>query len=362
MSTSKASIAKTWTRQFRAAVKADMREVLSSGTTRCDAYDWFTADVHRSLEDYCLRGSSLGYVFMLAVVRGLIPGETWTRAIRVATALELLTKGTLIADDLIDEDRERWGAPTFHVEYQAYAAARRWRRSERVGNAVALLAQALLTSMAHLVLYEADISDGVARRIGRLVAEGQSRLDLSQLVDLRFEQVMPTVEECRAMAAYRAATYVSYCFAVGAAFAGADAVTEDALARVGSHLGFAHDIRADLLDTLGPQSLGRALGRDVRMHKKPLFLCAALANADEDQAQRLRAVLSAAEPPLAYVRKVAGRLGLPMAMAELRTHVGAARDLLGATPLSGDGEAFMMEMFDRASALPSLAGDAESQR
>src|SRR5689334_7115193 len=110
-----------WIDECRAAIRGEIVRAFSATAAPFDSYDPLAADLHQTLRDVALRSSGLGAVFLLVVVRSA--QRDWERAAPVAATLDLLAAATLVADDVIDEDDMRWGAPTVHARYREIARA-----------------------------------------------------------------------------------------------------------------------------------------------------------------------------------------------------------------------------------------------
>ena len=184
-------------------------------------------------------------------------GGERVNALPAAAAVELLHIYSLIHDDLpcMDDDDERRGRPTVHVEF---------------GESTALLAGDALQAQAFAVLAAAqapaDVVLGASRDLGR--AAGSMQLVGGQVDDLAFAPGGAD-EEARVESVHqrKSAALIAACVTMGARFGGAEEAWLDRLDKFGTELGIAFQIADDLLDADpnaeegdGPCSLVRVLG------------------------------------------------------------------------------------------------------
>jgi geranylgeranyl pyrophosphate synthase len=348
----KSNFADMWLTEFSDILREDTDRFLGELQKDADNYEEFVGKVHKSLLKYCLRGYGLGSVFALAIVRGLLGDENWRGPVRVATALELFAKSTLLADDIIDLDRKRWGYDAFHVEFEDFAGRQHWHNPERVGRSVGMLAAALLSSAGHLALCTAPLADRSYRKVAMIIADAQKRIDQSQLVDLRFENIIPTVAEWQNMARNRASAHLEATIHVGGIVANWTEQDAQELLLAATHMGFIYDIRADLLDTFGRPTRRRVVGRDLRMNKKPLFLCAAFEHLSPTERDELSVLIANEALPSEHMRELAVRLGVPTALESLREHSSRACEHIARSRLNDSAKRFFDQMIRRAARPP----------
>jgi geranylgeranyl diphosphate synthase type I len=190
-------------------------------------------------------------------------------------AIELVHNFSLVHDDIIDRDLERRHRPTMWAEHG-------------VGHAI--IAGDALVTLAFQILLEEPTSE----RVGAAshLAEATQAMIAGQAEDMASELADSlSVEECLQMEAGKTGALLSCSSAMGAILAGAPAATVEALAAFGRHLGIAFQAIDDLLGIWGePTVTGKAVGNDLRQHKKTLPVALALARHD-DTAARLTKLL-----------------------------------------------------------------------
>ncbi|MER7760362.1 polyprenyl synthetase family protein [Streptomyces sp. NPDC097619] len=208
---------------------------------------------------------------------------TAAAALRIGAALELLQTCALIHDDVMDGATLRRGRPAFHAE-----ASRRHRHraprpaADRFGEAAAILAGDLALAWADDLVAGTVLDPWRAAAVRGLWSELRTEMVAGQLLDLH-GQLTGTVSPVEALRAARlkSALYsVGRPLLLGAALAGADAGTTDALRSAGHCLGLAFQLRDDLDDLFAdPLDTGKTCGGDIREGKPTYLAAVALARA-----------------------------------------------------------------------------------
>ncbi|MGA3353670.1 MAG: polyprenyl synthetase family protein [Acidimicrobiales bacterium] len=202
-----------------------------------------------------------GLVLTSAAAAGAEDGA----AIVGGVAIELVHNFSLVHDDIIDRDLERRHRPTMWAEHG-------------VGHAI--IAGDALVTLAFQILLEEPTAERVGAA-GRL-AEATQAMIAGQAEDMASELADSlSVEECLQMEAGKTGALLSCSSAMGAILAGAPVPTIEALGEFGRHLGIAFQAVDDVLGIWGePSVTGKAVGNDLRQHKKTLPVALALARRD----------------------------------------------------------------------------------
>ena len=234
----------------------------------------------------------------------------------LAAVVEMIHTATLVHDDILDEAAVRRHAATVNAGW---------------GNETAvLMGDYLFTHAFHLA---ASLDSTLACRwIGRatnLVCEGEMQQvhnrgnvgldEESYFAIIRGKTAELTAVSCR----------------LGAAYAGADPATIDAMDDYGRDLGVAFQIADDVLDLWGDeQTTGKSLGTDLEKQKLTLPLIHLLANAPAGLASRLRRLI--ATPGAATREELRPYLessgALDYAWEQARAHAAQASDSLDLLP------------------------------
>ncbi len=194
-------------------------------------------------------GKRLRSLLVLAVAEML--GKDAHRFLPCACAIEMIHSSSLILDDLpcMDDALTRRGKPALH----------------RVGGeANAILASyALLTEGIKLVIQNAERLKTSRAKISRIVksisdAVGLKGISLGQFLDLKFRDRRYSLSDIEKIHYYKTASLFVSSIEIGAVLGGANARQIKALKEYARNLGFAFQIKDDLL---GYEKKPRDLGK-----------------------------------------------------------------------------------------------------
>ena len=154
---------------------------------------------------------------------------------KVAIAVECFHKASLIHDDIEDDDAERYGRSTLHVEH---------------GVPIALNVGDLLVGEGYRLLAGCGAPPNVAAELIRMAAAGHRELCLGQGAELAWSRSPGPLGVDRVVDIFRRKTSPAFQVALGlgAALAGASADTQEVLRLYSEALGVAYQIRDDIED------------------------------------------------------------------------------------------------------------------
>ncbi len=203
----------------------------------------------------------------------------------VAAGLELLQACALIHDDVIDRSERRRGGPSTHL-----AAAAIHTRAEMSGDAAhfgvstAILLGDLALAWADDLFTIGAIERSAIDRAAPVWQGMRTEVLGGQLLDLLTTASAVTDPAVQAADALRVNRFKTAAYTVerplhlGAALAGADQQTVDALRRYGADIGVAFQLRDDLLGVYGdPAVTGKPAGDDLVEGKRTMLLATARA-------------------------------------------------------------------------------------
>ena len=154
---------------------------------------------------------------------------------KLAVAVECFHKASLIHDDIEDDDAERYGESTLHVEY---------------GVAVALNCGDLLLGDGYRLIAESGAPADVQCRMLRIASRGHRTLCLGQGAELCWMRDPKPMGSLDVLQVFRQKTAPAFEVAlqIGAALAGAEDDLMRVLGKYSDALGIAYQIRDDLED------------------------------------------------------------------------------------------------------------------
>ena len=239
-----------------------------------------------AVRDYPVRGGKRLRPAMLIWSCGLLGGSE-SAALYPAAAVEVFHNWTLVHDDIIDQDDTRRGAPTSHVKLAAELGGKfslGAGDAERTGRDFAILAGDLQQGWANDLLLRSaehgvppEVTVALGRRFQKLA---NSDLISGEALDVEFslrELTGLKSQEVRTMLGLKTGALLQFCTEAGAMIAlnTADAEHPDVrkLSEFALAAGIAFQLRDDYLGIFGvSESLGKALGNDLREGKATVML------------------------------------------------------------------------------------------
>ena len=207
-------------------------------------------------------------------------GGMSTRAISVATSLEMVHGASLLHDDVVDNARTRRGRVTI---------------GEWWSNKVSVMLGDYLYTRSLLEMCADD-----NRLLVSLVAEATGRMVLGQIREIEEQNNFDvTVDDYLFIIREKTAVLMSVACRMGAIVAGASRESIDAMAEYGMLLGMAFQIVDDVLDFWGDEEhLGKPVGSDLSERKFTLPFIHALSQMSDEQRETVRTLLGDPRPRL----------------------------------------------------------------
>ena len=271
-------------------------------------------------------GKQLRPILTLLTARACAADRCVSEAtVRYAAAAELMHNATLLHDDVADDSDQRRGVPTI--------------RSFMGPTVSVLLGDYWLVKAIDLILrdHEAD------SKVIRIFSKTLGYLAEGELLQLQKAQSGNTVEDDYLRIIYSKtaslfeASCVSAALSVGASESAVEAMKAYAVA-----LGLAFQIKDDILDYDGTESVGKPLGVDILEQKMTMPLLGALTNAGPDEDKRIRALVKDIVGHPEYrdeiVDFVKANGGMEYASERLDFFVNQAVEALGVLPESYEKE------------------------
>jgi octaprenyl-diphosphate synthase len=264
-------------------------------------------------------GKQLRPLLALLFARACSGGTISEATVRYAASAELLHNATLLHDDVADDSDQRRGVPTI---------------MSLMGPAVSVLVgDYWLVKAMELILGEGN-SD---TRVIRIFSKTLSDLAEGEMLQLQKAQNCDTSQEDYLRIIYNktASLFEAACLSA-AVSVNASEEFEKTAKDYAVALGLAFQIKDDILDYDGTESVGKPLGVDILEQKITMPLLGAMANAGKEEEKRIRALVSdiAGHPEYRdeIVAFVKSNGGLEYAMAALDGYVDEAVRALAVLP------------------------------
>ena len=270
-------------------------------------------------------GKQLRPLLALMFARACNAGHVSEATVRYAASSELMHNATLLHDDVADDSDQRRGVPTI---------------MSLMGPSVSVLVgDYWLVKAMELILADAEADTKVIKIFSKTLsdlAEGEMlQLEKAQKGDTDESDYIRIIYN-KTASLFEAAC-VSAAVSVGASEEYVSAARDYAVA-----LGLAFQIKDDILDYAGTESVGKPLGVDILEQKMTLPLLGAMENAGVEQAQRVRGmvadILNHPEYRDEIVEFVKSNGGLEYAETRLDDYVGEALKALDVLPDSYEKE------------------------
>lgn len=278
--------------------------------------------------------------------------------LKAAASLDLLHVSALVHDDIIDASDTRRGIPAAHRQFAAHHTAMTGRGdADAFGTAAAILLGDLLIMWSVELFEESGLEPERMHQARMLLSTMRTEVVCGQYLDVGASfSVTPAAnfEDELAVAnrilEYKTARYsVLRPLQVGAALGGGDKALESALARAGSLVGRAFQMRDDVLGVFGdPVVTGKPAGDDLREGKRTVLVLTALQRADAGQRQALEGLLGnpdISEDQVAQARSIIDDTGaLQEAERLIADDTASATLLLNATDMTEEGRQALVRL------------------
>lgn len=270
---------------------------------------------------------------LLNVLSARLLGREGGRVYKFSTIFEYLHAATLLHDDLVDEGVLRRGKPAAHQVWD---------------NPSAVLVGDFLLARSLSIAAESEKPRLIAIMAG--ITESMSQGEIHQLH--RKGSLDLTEAEYTEIIRRKTAVLLQGACRAGAVIAEAPEEMEAALSTYGFNLGLAFQMADDLLDyTSDAETLGKAVGADLREGKLTLPVIHALSRADAPDRARMEKIIADSEFSLddfRILRELLERYeGIEYTRTRARDRVSDAKEALAVFPASETRE-ILMDLADYA--------------
>lgn len=290
---------------FRAAVSTELEAFLAARRNQlleispglapvAELADSFTAGGKRLRPAFCVWG-------YLAVAE---PPADPRPLLRAAASLDLLHVSALLHDDVMDASDTRRGQPAAHRQFAALHAGHGLQGDpEAFGRAGAILLGDLLLVWSQELFDRCGLPGEAVSRGEHVLEQMRTEVTAGQFLDI-FAQARPSLDarhhpdevmaQVRRVVEFKTARYtVVRPLQVGASLAGAGPSVLEPLARYGTAVGRAFQLRDDVLGVFGDAKVtGKPAGDDLREGKLTALLAQALRLASQAEARDLAGMVS----------------------------------------------------------------------
>ncbi|MFG2887165.1 polyprenyl synthetase family protein [Streptomyces sp. NPDC048297] len=298
---------------FKARVDQVLHHFVAEEADRFAAVDPVLGPVAEQLETAVADGKRLRAAFCYWGWRAV--GQPDSDAlVRAAASMELVHAAAVVHDDLIDDSPLRHGRPTAHQALRT--AVPEHPRTGDAARSLAMLVGDLLVALAGQLFVASGLPAAYLARARPLWSALARELIAGECLEILLTGTAPDTTASLKVIRYKTAKYtVEQPLLIGGTLAGAGERLREGYSAYGLPLGEAFQLRDDLLGLFGdPGRTGKADTDDVRGHRPTALLAETWRISDEDERERLRALLGRGDldrDDVDAVRRVMSRLGTP---------------------------------------------------
>jgi geranylgeranyl diphosphate synthase type I len=278
-------------------VEDSLREFFAARSPEVAAIGGPVTEAVQFLEDFTLNGGKR--IRPLFAWCGFGAAGGWEKreynpaqVLNAISSLELIQACALIHDDYIDSSDTRRGAPTVHRRAERIHAERGYNgSSEHFGASTCILAGDMAMVWADDMFHGCGLEAEAIARAFEPWRAMRTEVIGGQLLDIHNEAAgTESLELAQNVNRFKTAAYtIERPLHIGAALAGANADTIEALRAYGRDIGIAFQLRDDLLGVFGdPAVTGKPAGDDLREGKRTVLIALALQSADDSTAELIR--------------------------------------------------------------------------
>ena len=215
--------------------------------------------------------------------------------VHAISSLELIQACALVHDDIMDASAIRRGKPTVHVAFAELHRRNGWLgEPERFGTSAAILLGDLALAWADDMLSVSGLAPHRIAAANQAWQAMRSEMLAGQYLDVLTQATGDaSADAALRIARLKTAAYTVECpLHMGAALAGADGATIDALRSFGTDIGVAFQLRDDVLGVFGDSAVtGKPAGDDLREGKRTLLVALGIERATAAQAAVINGAL-----------------------------------------------------------------------
>lgn len=305
-------------------------------------YHSFIESLYKNLYEFTFSGGKrLASCSTLLIYKGY-SDKIDRKILSVCSGIELYRHSILIHDDLVDADKLRRGAKTIHAMYSE-------DYNTRFGDSVAIFAGNIYYTLAVNAFIDSTFSSNRILKVMRILNCAFKDVNDSQLLDLLFENKIPSIDEWYIMASKRAASLFRASMLIGATLANAPSKDVLLLKEAAENIGYCFDIQDDIIDTFASKDqYGRSPGEDLLKNKKPLHIVYTLMMASQSQLRVLQNITEKnISENLPKIRKIISDCGaLEEAKKKSIQHAYKAKKLILETKMNDDVKNFYVSFID----------------
>jgi geranylgeranyl diphosphate synthase type I len=271
-------------------------------------------DVHRKyyghVKEYMMRGGKRLRPILVSTGYKAIKERNEVKNLYLAAcSVEFLHNGSLLHDDLIDNDETRRGGPTFHALYRDWYKNKVKdieKKAQHFGMTMAIIGGDSLLNIGAQTITAANLPSEVSTKCLHYYQTAYQGLVDGVLLEMHMVgSHNPSPETYLEMIRLKTAILFENSLLIGAAIAGATDSQMNALSEFGVRVGQAFQIQDDILGSFGDEEVtGKPTEGDIREGKRTMLVLEAFRRAEPDTRERLEELLGTPDMSSEEVQEV----------------------------------------------------------
>jgi geranylgeranyl diphosphate synthase type I len=217
-------------------------------------------------------GKRLRPILGIMAYRGM-GGRDIESMIRVSRSFELLHNSELIHDDIIDKSDIRRGRPTFHKAMEEWMRKNGYAKPAEDATSISILAGDYFIFMTIRSVIESNFPDDVKNEIIKIICTTAEKTIRGQILDIEFANKDIREKDYLRVVELKTAIFFEGIIKVATVASGCDKKVGYNLAKFAKNLGYAFQIKDDIIGLFGNESvIGKSVKSDVEEGKRTILM------------------------------------------------------------------------------------------
>lgn len=257
--------------EYRETVNSELEKFVGSSTNP-KARGWEQHFDGLMLDYIKNSGKRLRPVLGVMAYRGM-GGKDVESMIQLSRSFELLHNSELIHDDIMDASDTRRGRPTFHRSMEEWMQRNGHERAKDDATSMAILAGDYFIFMAVRSIMESNFSDDVKNKVTKIICDTAERTIRGQILDIEFANKDIREKDYLRVIELKTAIFFEDIVKIAAVASGADKRVGANLAEFARNLGYAFQIKDDIIGLFGSEkTIGKSVKSDVEEGKRTILM------------------------------------------------------------------------------------------
>jgi geranylgeranyl diphosphate synthase type I len=259
--------------KHKPAIDAYLTQILTDYQSNLINRSW-SDQVFSYLSQFVSKGKSIRGALLLETAELIQPGLS-SSIMPLAALVELMHSGLLIHDDIMDQDDNRRGLPTFHAQFTDVASHKKYKKPHLFGTSLAICVGDIAFFLGIAELAKVNLPPVRLAKLKTFILNEYVDVGLAQMKDVEFGHSSNdfSLDEIEEVYLYKTARYTfSLPLVIGGFCAHLTQSELNHLEKIGELIGIIFQIRDDYLALFGnTQVTGKSVGNDITENKKTIY-------------------------------------------------------------------------------------------